>query len=142
MSLSHSESVDLLSHAEVGRVAFTERALPAIVPVTFALHDDTIVIRTSGRTSLGAAASRGGVLAFEVDDFDPATRSGSSVVVLGEPELVTDALERALIDLVLQPWAPGHHDVWIRLPLTVVTGRKITAESSGDVVGGSRLSGQ
>ncbi|MDQ1670556.1 MAG: hypothetical protein QOE40_2617, partial [Actinomycetota bacterium] len=24
------------------------------------------------------------------------------------------------------PWAPGHHDVYVRLPMTMVTGRLIT----------------
>ena len=109
---------------------FTERALPAVVPVTFALHADGIVMRTFGYTSLAAAAARGGVLAFELDHIDPASRTGWSVVVLGEPELVTNAEERARINLVLEPWAPGHHDVCIRLPLTVVTGRRIASSGS------------
>ena len=130
LALSPSESVDLLSRAQVGRVVFTERALPAVVPVTFALHADGIVMRTSGYTSLAAAAARGGVLAFEIDHIDPASRTGWSVVVLGEPELVTNAEERARINLVLEPWVPGHHDVCIRLPLTVVTGRRIASSSS------------
>ena len=142
MALSRIESVDLLSRAQVGRVVFTERALPAVVPVTFALHADSIVMRTSETTSLAAAASRGGVLAFEVDDFDPASRCGASVVVLGLPELVTLAAERACINLVLEPWAPGHNDVWIRLPLTMVTGRRIIAEPSADAVAGYGVFGQ
>lgn len=103
-------------------------ALPAIVPVTFVLHADCVVMRTSRTTSLAAAVARGGVLAFEVDDFDPVTRCGTSVVVVGLPELVTETAQRARIHLVLEPWAPGHHDVWIRLPLTMVTGRSVAAE--------------
>lgn len=136
LALSHGESVDLLAHAQVGRVVFTERAMPAIVPVTFALHDDAIVIHTSGNTGLAAAAARGGVLAFQVDDIDPASRTGWSVVVLGAPQLVTDPAQLARIDLVLEPWAPGHYDVCIRLPLTVVTGRRITASSTAATASG------
>lgn len=129
LALSPSESVDLLSRAQVGRVVFTERALPAVVPVGFALHADGIVMHTSEDMSLAAAAARGDVLAFEVDDIDPASRTGWSVVVVGKPELVTNAEERAGINLVLEPWAPGHNDVCIRLPLTVVTGRRIASSS-------------
>ena len=136
LALSPSACVDLLSRAQVGRVVFTERALPAVVPVAFALHADGIVVHTSGDTSLAAAAARGDVLAFEVDDIDPASRTGWSVVVLGEPELVTSAEERARINLVLEPWAPGHHDVCIRLPLTVVTGRRIASSSSPPATSG------
>ena len=130
LALSHSESVDLLSGAQVGRVVFSERALPAVVPVTFALHADGIVMHTSRDTSLAVAAERGDVLAFEVDDIDPASRTGWSVVVLGKPELVTNAKDRARINLVLESWVSGHHDVCIRLPLTVVTGRRIASSSS------------
>jgi len=133
VALSPREAAGLLSRTQVGRVVFTVRALPAVVPVTFVLLGEDIVMHTSGDTRLMAAAERGGVLAFEIDDIDPVTRTGWSVVVLGEPALVTDAEERSRIDLVLEPWAPGRNDVYIRLPLTVVTGRRIVVTSSTSV---------
>lgn len=135
-AMSHSESVELLSRSQVGRVVFTERAMPAVAPVTYVLHADSIVMHTSGDTRLAAAAARGGVLAFEVDDIDPTSRTGWSVVVLGEPRLVTSAEERARMHLVLEPWAPGQFDVCIRLPLTVVTGRRIVAAMTGAAASG------
>jgi nitroimidazol reductase NimA-like FMN-containing flavoprotein (pyridoxamine 5'-phosphate oxidase superfamily) len=124
MALSRHECVDLLRQAQVGRVVFTERAMPAVVPVSFAMHDDAVVMHTSSDSRLAAAAHRG-VLAFEADDIDPASRTGWSVVVVGEPRLVSDPQELARIRLLLQPWAPGHLDVCLRLPLSVVTGRRI-----------------
>jgi len=124
--LSHTDCVQLLIRAQVGRVVFTVAALPAVVPVTFAVLDDAVVMCTASDTRLAAAAD-GGVLAFEIDDLDPPSRTGWSVVVTGVAELVTDALTRARIHGMVAPWAPGHHDVFIRLPLTVVTGRRIVA---------------
>ncbi len=129
LMLSRSESVDLLSQAGVGRVVYTEGAMPAVVPVTFAVHAGEIVMRTSAQTHLAAAAVRGDVLAFEVDDFDPVARTGSSVVIVGIPGIVVDPEALARIHLVLDPWPPGHHDICIRLPLTVVTGRRIAGSS-------------
>jgi len=133
LALSLRESGELLARTQVGRVVFTERAMPAVVPVTFVLHAGGIVMRTSGDTRLTTAAAGGGVLAFEIDEIDPVSRTGWSVVVLGTPELVTSPEERARINLVLAPWAPGHNDVCIRLPMTVVTGRRIVATSTGSV---------
>jgi uncharacterized protein len=133
-ALSRRECVALLEDAQVGRVVFTERALPAVVPVTFTIHDDAVVMCTAADTRLAAAATRG-VLAFQVDDIDPDTRSGWSVVVVGVADLVDDPVEQARIRLVLEPWAPGRNEVFIRLPLKVVTGRRIGASGeSGDEV--------
>ncbi|MGZ4435308.1 MAG: pyridoxamine 5'-phosphate oxidase family protein [Trebonia sp.] len=125
IALPQRDCVELLAGAQVGRVVFTERALPAVLPITFAIYDDALVFCT-GDTRLAAAAGRG-VLAFEADEIDPASRTGWSVVVTGIAEVVTDPLERARIHTIVQPWAPGHRDVFIRLPLTVVTGRRILA---------------
>jgi uncharacterized protein len=127
VALSRRECLDLLRGEEVGRVVFTERALPAIVPVSYALlHDDVILATGSG--SRLAEAARGGVLAFEVDHLDPLTRTGWSVVVTGMPEYVVHPQEQARVLSVLDMWAPGRHDLLLRLPATVVTGRRIEAE--------------
>jgi len=72
------------------------------------------------------AATRG-VLAFQVDDIDPSTRSGWSVVVVGVAELIDGSVEQASLRCLLKPWAPGRNEVYIRLPLKVVTGRQILA---------------
>lgn len=127
-ALSGQEAVELLSKALIGRVVFSVGALPAVVPVTFAVLDHAVVLRTAADTRLATAAD-GAVLAFEVDDVDPVTRTGWSVVVTGVAEVVTDALRCALIRAVVEPFAPGDHQVYIRLPLSVVTGRRVTADA-------------
>jgi nitroimidazol reductase NimA-like FMN-containing flavoprotein (pyridoxamine 5'-phosphate oxidase superfamily) len=130
-ALSRRDCVDLLSREQIGRAVFTERALPAIVPITFAIYEEAVVMCTAADTRLAAAATRG-VLAFQVDDIDPITRSGWSVVVVGVAELVDDPAEQARIGLVLQPWAPGRNEVFIRLPLKVVTGRRVGGSPDSD----------
>jgi nitroimidazol reductase NimA-like FMN-containing flavoprotein (pyridoxamine 5'-phosphate oxidase superfamily) len=132
-ALSRRDCVELLTGQQVGRAVFTERAMPAVVPIAFAIHDDSVVMCTAAGTRLAAAATRG-VLAFQVDDIDSGTRSGWSVVVVGLAELVDDPVEQARIRVVLQPWAPGHNDVFVRLPLKVVTGRRIVGSCESDHV--------
>jgi len=125
-SLTREESIELLSSAVVGRVVFTLSALPAVVPVTFGVLDDALVLRTSEGTRLAAAAD-GGVLAFEADEIDPVARTGWSVVVTGIAELVTDPMRRARIHAIVEPFVSGENDVDVSLPLTVVTGRRLVS---------------
>ncbi len=122
--LSRRECIAYLQGQNVGRVVFTERALPAVMPVSYAVLDDALVMSTAAGSRL-AVAARGGVLAFEVDHLDPVTRTGWSVVVTALPEAVIAPQDRARVSLVLDSWAPGSHDLLLRLPLTVITGRRI-----------------
>jgi hypothetical protein len=66
-SLSRPQCLALLRTASLGRIAYSERALPAIATVPFAVVEDSIVVRVDGSTTL-AAALRGAVVAFQVDD--------------------------------------------------------------------------
>ncbi|GAA4147357.1 pyridoxamine 5'-phosphate oxidase family protein [Actinomadura keratinilytica] len=119
----------LLASAPVGRIVFTDRALPAVQPVNFALVDDEVVIRTSNGSKL-AAAVRGAVVAFEADDFDAATRTGWSVVVVGHARLVTDPGElEELRRLPLTPWAPGEREQFVRIRPQMYSGRRIPVPS-------------
>ena len=74
--------------AGVGRVSTTVAALPTIFPVHYALLDDDIVFRTVVGTTL-AAAVHDAVVAFEIDDLDPWSASGWSVVVVGHAREIT-----------------------------------------------------
>ncbi|WP_037560133.1 pyridoxamine 5'-phosphate oxidase family protein [Spirillospora albida] len=123
--LGEEECLALLGAAEIGRIVFTDRALPAIQPVNFTLHEGTIVIRTSpgSRLSTGAA---GTVVAFEIDDFDVAARTGWSVVVVGRARVVTAPEESAALEaLGLRTWAPGERDRFISVRPEIVSGRRI-----------------
>jgi nitroimidazol reductase NimA-like FMN-containing flavoprotein (pyridoxamine 5'-phosphate oxidase superfamily) len=128
VALSRRECLGLLRAETVGRVVFTERALPAVVPVTYTMVGEALVFATASGTRL-AAAARGGVLAMEVDRLDPTSRTGWSVVVTGLPDWITDVREHARLSAALDTWAPGHHDLLLRLPTTVLTGRRILVES-------------
>lgn len=122
--LGRAECVRLLGTASVGRIAFSDRALPAVVPVTYAVDDDHVVVRTAAGSRLAVAAADA-ILAFEVDEVEPALRCGWSVTVLGRGRVVTDPLEADRLRALVTPWAPGERDVVVLLPLTIVEGRRI-----------------
>ncbi|MGY1633475.1 pyridoxamine 5'-phosphate oxidase family protein [Geodermatophilus sp. SYSU D01186] len=95
--LGEAECRELLTTARSGRLAFTQRALPAIQPVSFRLHDGSIVIPAHADDELSSAA-RGAVVALETGDRDDDRRLEWSVSVVGPSRLVTDPAEIATYD--------------------------------------------
>jgi nitroimidazol reductase NimA-like FMN-containing flavoprotein (pyridoxamine 5'-phosphate oxidase superfamily) len=81
-ALDEGECLRLLRTATVGRLGFTVRALPTIVPVAFTMVDEAVII-PAHRSSPMVTAARGAVVAFEVDSYDAATETGWSVTVVG-----------------------------------------------------------
>ncbi|MDT7544452.1 MAG: hypothetical protein QOE99_562 [Actinomycetota bacterium] len=90
-ALSRVECLQLLARGSLGRVAFTERALPAIRPVNYALVGNHVLLRIDG-DGLGRRLD-GQVVAFEVDEMDAGVNTGWSVVVTGTARLLRDAGE-------------------------------------------------
>lgn len=123
--LSPNESLKLLTSVPVGRVAFTDRALPAIQPVNFVVDDGSIVFRTGSGSKL-AAATREAIVAFQADVFDNDTQTGWSVMAVGRASQITDDAEIARLSLLpLRPWTPTARDHFVRIELATISGRRI-----------------
>ncbi|GAB3965774.1 pyridoxamine 5'-phosphate oxidase family protein [Actinoallomurus acanthiterrae] len=123
--LSEEECRRLISAAPLGRIVFTDRALPAIQPVNFVVARGEVVIRTSSGSKL-AAAARNAVVAFEVDEFDPAIHTGWSVVIVGHARVVSENGEIShLRDLPLRTWTPNEHDYYIAIRPELISGRRL-----------------
>lgn len=124
--LSREESLALLASVPVGRVVYTDRALPAILPVNFALDsDETVVFRTGAGSKL-AAATREAVVAFEVDSFDADARSGWSVVAVGRSRVVEDSAEiERLSKLEIGTWVRMNPQHYVKIELYQVSGRRL-----------------
>ena len=103
--LSDEECHRLLETASVGHLAYTDGALPAILPVRYALHDRRVVVATRRDGSL-AAALRGAVVAFGIDSWNGELRTGWGVTVVGPALIVSRPAEVRLLDEVT---APGLH---------------------------------
>ena len=130
--LDSAQCLDLMARATVGRVGVTVGALPAIFPVNFALAEGAVVFRTGDGTKLAAATDHT-VVAFEVDDWDPIEHSGWSVLAVGRACVVHDPDEEArLRRLRLAPWAGGTREHFVRMPIEIVSGRRIDHTPTGD----------
>jgi nitroimidazol reductase NimA-like FMN-containing flavoprotein (pyridoxamine 5'-phosphate oxidase superfamily) len=96
-----------------------------IFPVNFAVIDGTIVFRTAPGSKL-AAAARGATVAFEVDDYERADRSGWSVLAVGPAQVVHDLdVTFKVLAARLEPWAEGHRSSIVSIRPHLVTGRRI-----------------
>jgi nitroimidazol reductase NimA-like FMN-containing flavoprotein (pyridoxamine 5'-phosphate oxidase superfamily) len=123
--LGDDEARRLLAGAEVGRVGYSIGALPAIVPVNYRMADGAVVFLTGAGSKLTAALS-GSVVAFEVDDFELADRTGWSVLVVGQAQVVTDDdLSRAVASTGLMPFVDGPRSRIVRITPSFVSGRRI-----------------
>ncbi|GAA0919093.1 pyridoxamine 5'-phosphate oxidase family protein [Pseudonocardia zijingensis] len=132
VELDGAECLRLLAKSEIGRVVYTDAALPAAQPVTYLLDGEEVVFRTGGGSKL-AAATRGAVVAFQVDEIDPITRTGWAVLGVGEAyEVLVPTRLAELATRMPQPWAPNRTAHTIAVPLQRLTGRRLVAVHSAD----------
>lgn len=123
--LDEAECLALLATAAIGRVAFTEGALPAIQPVSFRVADGQVLIPTRQGSTV-AAASRGAVLAFEVDDVRVAERTGWNVTVVGASRLISEPRQVAALGRADGPASAGAGDrCYIAISVQLVRGRRV-----------------
>jgi uncharacterized protein len=118
--LGTEECFTLMGSAPFGRVIFTDRALPAVEPVSFVLDGADVIVGTA-RDSKLASSARGTVVAFETDDLvDGGT--GWSVTLVGQTSSVRSTAE--IGRLPVRSW-PGRHDHLIRIHGGLVSGRRV-----------------
>lgn len=129
LTMDREECLSLLAGEQVGRIVHGHGPLPTILPVTYVLDAETIVFRTVAASRLVATA--GSLVAFEVDEMEPALHAGWSVVVQGRLERVTDAQEVQRLSALVEAWAPGERDALLRIHPSLVNGRRIVPGTGG-----------
>ncbi|MGW0758423.1 pyridoxamine 5'-phosphate oxidase family protein [Streptomyces sp. NPDC002814] len=129
IELDSTEALRLLGSVSLGRIVFTQHALPTIRPVNHILIDGDIVIRTHEGAALTSHTRQAGVpgvvVAYEADTIDPDTHLGWSVVVTGYAHLVTDPDELAVYRALLHPWVQQTMDHAVRIHPDLVTGIRL-----------------
>lgn len=129
--LTEAESLQLIEQAEIGRIGYSGRYGPVVVPVTYKIVDGSVVFRTAVGGALGEDLRTGIAdaeykVAFEIDTLDPASRTGWSVMIQGAAHHVDDETERAEVELAgIESWAGGEREHFVRIMPTAITGRRI-----------------
>ncbi len=122
--IDEAQCVELVESTPIGRIGFTSDGAPLVLPVNFAWHDGSIVFRTLEGLKLSAAAE-GQTVCFEVDQWDPAERSGWSVVMRGVAREVTDWAEIEVLENIgLTPWSREQwRPIWVAIEPHEISGR-------------------
>ena len=124
--LSEEECRTLLEAHDVGRVGFVLDDFPVVLPVNYAVVDDTIVVRTApGVLTAGVAGQR---VAFEVDRFERWNRSGWSVLAEGHGRDITEQADDRSEESrqpYIDTWAPGDRAVSLTIDIIHLSGRRI-----------------
>jgi nitroimidazol reductase NimA-like FMN-containing flavoprotein (pyridoxamine 5'-phosphate oxidase superfamily) len=129
--LDEAECLRLIAPGGVGRLAFIGSWDLTVLPVNFKFYNGAILFRTSQRgsteedlrTGIAHAEYR---VAFEVDELDPDSCEGWSVLVRGPAHHLDSEAERAQAagaDVV--PWPSGEREHFISITPGRVTGRRI-----------------
>jgi nitroimidazol reductase NimA-like FMN-containing flavoprotein (pyridoxamine 5'-phosphate oxidase superfamily) len=129
--LDEAECLRLITPGGIGRIAYSGRYGPTVLPVNYRLHGGTIVFRTAQdsptdedlRTGIAHAEYK---VAFEIDDIDLAAREGWSVLVQGPVHHVESDSERAdVLAAGLETWPGGKRELFLRIVPSRITGRRI-----------------
>ena len=129
--LDEAESLRLISPGGIGRIAYTSRFGPAVLPVNYKWHDGAIVFRTTRHSALDEDLQTGIVggdylVAFEIDEIDEPGRQGWSVLIQGPAHHVEAEAERAaVVEAGVEPWPGGEKELFVRIVPSRVTGRRI-----------------
>ena len=122
--LSRDECLKLLATAAVGRLVYTDKALPVVHPVVFALDGECVVLRVpDGSATLVA---RDTIVAFQIDDVAPDLSRGWSVMAVGHVTEVEEEGRLARLErLPLASRGYGDRDRYLVVDLEVLSGRRI-----------------
>ena len=122
--LSAEQCWHRLRTQRLGRVVINVQGRPHLFPVNFATAEGAIVFRTSPGAKLEHGP--GSISCFEVDEYDPHTLEGWSVMAFGRLEDITEATDetsQALRRLAVKPDAPGSKLHWMALKVEELSGR-------------------
>ena len=128
--LDESECLQLIGAGRIGRLAYTGRYGPTVLPVVYKLHEGSIVFHTFQdtfteedlRTGIAYAEYQ---VAFEIDQFVLEPLDGWTVQVVGPAHHVDTEAERAsIISAGAEPWPEAEYEHLVRVQPTRIGGRR------------------
>jgi nitroimidazol reductase NimA-like FMN-containing flavoprotein (pyridoxamine 5'-phosphate oxidase superfamily) len=111
---------------QIARVAWNSGSGPVALPVNFVVHEGSVWVRTSAYSSLAREIDDTHI-AVEVDEIDPATHLGWSVLVRGVAEVRYHPAEVPAVVREHHSWPAGPRPLWVQLTPYELTGRRLAA---------------
>jgi uncharacterized protein len=126
--LSRAECLHELAHGSyVGHLGFVRDGRPMILPVNYLFDDGSVIFRTHAGSQLSGLD--GASVAFEVDDHRPLWHSGWSILAHGTLQRITDENDAERLRRgPLRSWAWRSADLWFRMSIDAISGRRITED--------------
>lgn len=123
--LDQTECWHLLRTHGVGRLAWASRDDGVqVLPVNYVMLDEeTVLFRTSEDSRLAELAA-GVDVSFQLDDIDPSTQTGWSVLARGRAAHFDRTAFTHVPDS--EPWAVGDRDVFITFRASRLSGRIVS----------------
>ena len=132
--IPEADCVQILEQHSLGRIAVDIDGQPQIFPVNYAMSGRIVAFRTGSGTKLSHAP--GSKVCFEIDEYDPSTGAGWSVMVQGVAVDATDAFDDvSWAARAGAPWplAPGAKPFRIAIEPRQITGRRFRRPASGSL---------
>ncbi len=128
--IDEAECRRLLGSATLGRLGFSARSLPVVLPVNYLVDHDRILFATEA-SSILAAAINTDVACLEIDDHDGFDHTGWSVLVTGRlrevaPEDSADVASR----LPLPMWRDMPAPHVLALSTDMISGRRLASAAT------------
>ncbi|MEU4803667.1 pyridoxamine 5'-phosphate oxidase family protein [Actinosynnema sp. NPDC023587] len=122
--LSREECLRLLGTMAVGRLVYTDQALPVVHPVVYVVDGESVVLRVPEGSS--TLVARDTIVAFQIDEVAADLSRGWSVMAVGHVSEVDDeAVLDRLRELPLASRGIGRQDRYLVVALEVLSGRRI-----------------
>lgn len=126
--LEPDRSWALLGNSGVGRIVFNSADGPVALPVNYAVSGRDILLRTCEDTVI-ARIDTSERVSFEADRIDDAMSKGWSVVVQATCEqLGADCKMDETFGMLVDPWAGGRRQHWVRLRARSIAGRAVETD--------------
>ena len=128
--LDEDECLKLIARGGIGRIAYTGRFGPVVLPVNYVWRDGAVVFRTAAHGPLDEDLRTGITdadykVAFEIDSIDLASQRGWSVLIQGPAHHVAGAEEEEVRRAGVESWAPGDRELFVRIVPSRITGRRV-----------------
>jgi nitroimidazol reductase NimA-like FMN-containing flavoprotein (pyridoxamine 5'-phosphate oxidase superfamily) len=133
VSLSAEECLRVLRSQRVARVAVSHHALPAIASVGYVMDGSAPVFRAR-RGSVLARACLNAVVAFAVDDSPAGNTNGTSVLIVGMANAVTDSPRLRALGFAVQSDTEGR-DVFLTIADGTIAGHREQSPDSVSTAG-------
>jgi uncharacterized protein len=119
--LTPDECWELATSQPVGRVAWSGPQGLTVIPVNFEVNGEEVRLRTAAYSAL-ARECDDSLVAFQVDSFDAATRTGWSVLMRGRAHIDYGG---GASQVGPEPWAGGTRALRVIVDVAEISGRRV-----------------